>query len=112
MAKEQKVPLKKGKSYFTLVGTAKVNEYTFTIDKESTSSDYIYSRMNLGIDCGGGNVVYSEMMGGFFPNGSSKIYAHGKKVDGKDDFQNQLILDWDERNNKELIKEIVILKTG
>ncbi len=106
MAKEQKVPLKKGKSYFTLVGTAKVNEYTFTIDKESTSSDYIYSRMNLGIDCGGGNVVYSEMMGGFFPNGSSKIYAHGKKVDGKDDFQNQLILDWDERNNKELIKEI------
>lgn len=106
MAK-QKEELKKGKSYFILTGHAKINDYTFTIDKTSTKSDYVYSRVNLGLDCGEGNIVYAEMMGGYFPDGSSKLYVHGKNPEtGKDDFSERITLDWDERNNPDIIKDI------
>jgi hypothetical protein len=103
---QKKDAVKKGRSYFTLVGHAKVNDYTFTMDKESGKSSYIYSRMNLGVDCGTGNVVYAEMMGGFRPDGSSKVYVHGKDANGRDDFNNRIVLDWDERNNPDIMKEI------
>ena len=107
MVKQKKDPgLKKGKSSFNLVGTAKITDFTFTVDKTSEKTGYIYSRINLGIDCGNGNIVYSEMMGGYYPNGSSKVYAHGKKADGKDDYENQLVLDWDERLNPKILVDI------
>lgn len=107
MAKAKDVELKRGKSYFNLVGTAKVNDYTFALDKESSSSSYIYSRMNLGIDCGNSNIVYAEMMGGFRPDGSSEVFAHGKSADGKkEDFENRLVYSWDERLNESNYPEI------
>lgn len=107
MAKAKKeVGLKKGRSNFSLIGTVKITDFTFSIDKESEKTGYIYSRMNLGVDCGNGNVVYSEMMGGYYPNGSTKVYAHGKKQDGKDDYENQLVLDWDERLNPKILTDI------
>lgn len=108
MVKAKKDPgLKKGRSNFSLIGTVKITDFTFTIDKESEKTGYIYSRMNLGVDCGNGNIVYSEMMGGYFPNSDkTKIYAHGKKQDGKDDYDNQLVLDWDERLDTKILPDI------
>ena len=40
MAKEtkEKTPLKKGTASFQLIGEAKVNDYTFKIDEESSSA--------------------------------------------------------------------------
>ena len=63
-AEDTKVKLQKGKAYFNIVGKAKVNDYTFTLDKVSESG-YTYSRFNLGIETQPGNVIYSELMGGY-----------------------------------------------
>ena len=67
MAKKvDKTPLTRSNwiANFTLVGKAKVNEnYTFTIDKKSENSDWIYNRLNLGVDCGAKNgLVYAEIL--------------------------------------------------
>ena len=40
------------KSNFVLVGAVKVNDYTFTIDKQSERSSWVYNSMSLNIDCG------------------------------------------------------------
>ena len=68
--KEEKTILKKGQAQFQLIGEAKVNDYTFKIDEES-SSGWVYNVMNLGVDCGNGNVVYADMMGGYSNKGDS-----------------------------------------
>ena len=82
--KEEQLGLKKGKAQFMLIGEAKVNDYTFTMDKESTKSDWVWNQMNLGVDCGNGNVIYSDMMGGYGSERDNVVYVHGvKEVDGK-----------------------------
>ena len=50
---DTRTELKKGLSQFTLVGAAKVNDYTFKIDTESASG-WISNQLNLGVDCGDG----------------------------------------------------------
>ena len=79
MAKEKNNnPLKKGQASFQLIGEAKLNDYTFKINEESQSG-WIYSVMNLGVDCGSGNTVYCDMMGGYSSVNDSVLYVHGKK---------------------------------
>lgn len=110
MAKKQKekVILKKGASEFTLVGRAKVNDYTFTLDKQSSKSDWVGNFLNIGIDCGGGNVVYAGMMAGY--KSDTQIRVHGKKLkDGTDDkyvddFKNAKYVDWDKRFDDDVIE--------
>lgn len=52
-------------SNFTLIGEAKVNDYTFKIDEHSNKSSWIYNSMNLGIDCGEKfGTVFADLMGG------------------------------------------------
>ena len=99
MAKNELMPLKKGKASFTLIGKAKINDYTFDLDHEYDSG-WTSNNMNIGIDCGDGNVVYAEMSGGYFPakyNRDNKVYVHGIKVDdnGKnvDDYENTFTID-------------------
>lgn len=107
--KEEQLGLKKGKAQFMLIGEAKVNDYTFTIDKESTKSDWVWNQMNLGVDCGNGNVIYSDMMGGYGSERDNVVYVHGmKEVDGKkqEDFENKFTVDWDDRFDEEILESI------
>ena len=109
MAQEKKV-IKKSDwiSNFTLIGKPKISEdYTFKIDEQSEKSNWIYNSMNLGIDCGEAHgLIYCEMMGGYSAENENKIYAHGKKDDGSDDFENQIIVDWDDRLDENILEEI------
>ena len=94
-------------SNFTLIGKPVINDYTFKIDEKSEKSNWVYNSLNLGVDCGEahGN-VYAELMGGYSEENENKIYAHGKKEDGSDDFEAQIIVDWDDRFNDEVLEEI------
>ena len=95
-------------SNFTLIGKPKISDdYTFKIDEKSTNSNWVYNSLNLGVDCGERyGVIYAEMMGGYSEDNENKIYAHGKKEDGSDDFEAQIIVDWDDRDNDDVLKEI------
>lgn len=93
---------------FNLVGTPKISEdYTYKIDERSEKSNWIYNSMNLGIDCGERHgVIYADMMGGYGEDRDNKIFAHGKKDDGSDDFEKQIIVDWEDRFNDSVLEEI------
>ena len=107
--KEERIPLKKGKASFMLIGEAKVNDYTFTMDKESERSDWVWNQMNLGVNCGNGNTVYTDLMGGYGSDRDNVVYVHGiKEVDGKkqDDFENRFTIDWDDRFDEDILETI------
>ncbi|MDD4000967.1 MAG: hypothetical protein PHX62_08785 [Bacilli bacterium] len=107
--KEEKTPLKKGKASFMLIGEVKINDYTFGIDKESQKSDWVYNQMNLGVDCGNGNTIYVDLMGGYGAERENVVYAHGiKEVDGKktEDFENRITIDWDDRFDNDILETV------
>lgn len=109
MAKETKKALEKKNwiSSFVIIGEAKVNDYTFKIDQKSDKSDWIYNTLNLGIFAGEKyGTVYTEMMGGYGAERDNVLYVHGKKEDGKDDFENRFTIDWDDRFNESILEEI------
>lgn len=94
-------------SNFTLIGKPVINDYTFKIDEKSDKSNWIYNALNLGIDCGEANgTVYAELMGGYSEDGENKVFAHGKKEDGSDDFEAQIVVDWEDRFNDDVLEEI------
>lgn len=95
-------------SNFTLIGKPKINEdYTFKIDEKSEKSKWIYNSMNLGVDCGEKHgVVYAELMGGYSEENENRIFAHGKKDDDSDDFDKQIVVDWDDRFDEDILEEI------
>jgi hypothetical protein len=94
-------------SNFTLIGRPVINDYTFKIDEKSEKSNWVYNAMNLGVDCGEAHgTVYAEMMGGYSEENENKIFAHGKKEDGSDDFDQQLIVAWDDRFNDEVLEDV------
>ena len=103
----EKIVKKDWVSNFTLIGVPKVNEYTFKIDEKSEKSNWVYNALNLGVDCGEKHgVVYAEMMGGYSEENENKIYAHGKKEDGSDNFEEQIAVDWNDRFNDEVLEDI------
>lgn len=109
MAKNDKKVIKKDNwvSSFTLIGVPKITDYTFTIDEKSNKSDWVYNSMNIGIDCGEKfGTVYAEMMGGYSTTQPNVIYAHGKNGDDSDDFSQQIMVDWDDRFNDEILEDI------
>ena len=108
MAKEKTKLERTGwSSNFTLVGTAVVNDRTFKLDQRSQNSDWISNRMNLGVNCGEKNgTVYCELWGGYGENRENKIYVHGKKEDNTDDYQNQYVIAWEDRNDDEITSSI------
>ena len=94
-------------SNFNLIGKPVINDYTFKIDEKSQNSNWIYNALNLGIDCGESHgTVYAECMSGYSEDNENKIYAHGKKEDGGDDFEKQVIIDWDDRFNEDVLESI------
>ena len=108
--KREPQPLKKGQAKFQLIGEAKITDFTFDMDKESKTSDWIYHRLNLGINCGKGNVVYADMMGGYGSDRDNVLYVHGKKENEKgkmvDDWSNRFEIDWDDRFDKDILGTI------
>ena len=94
-------------SSFTLIGKPVINDYTFKIDEKSDKSNWVYNALNLGVDCGEKyGTVYAELMGGYSSENENKIYAHGKKDDGSDDFKQQVVVDWNERFDDDVLETI------
>lgn len=92
---------------FNLIGKPVINDYTYKIDERSDKSNWVYNALNLGVDCGEKHgTVYCECMGGYGEDRENKIFAHGKKDDGSDDFEKQIIVDWDDRFNDSVLEEI------
>lgn len=109
MAQEvKKIEKKDWLSNFTLVGQPKISEdYTYKIDERSEKSNWIYNSLNLGVDCGEKHgVVYCEMMGGYSDEKQNVIYAHGKNEDGTDDFGTQILVDWEDRFDEDVLEKI------
>lgn len=92
---------------FNLVGKPVVNDYTFKLDQKSEKSAWIYNTMNLGIDCSDKHgTIYCEMMGGYSENNENRIFAYPKKDDGSTDFENQMIVDWNDRFDDSVLEDI------
>ena len=108
MAEKKVISKENWVSTFNLVGKPKISDdYTFVLDQRSEKSQWISNKMNLGIDCGEKHgVVYGEMFGGYSENGGNKIFAHGKKDDGSDDFDKPIIVDWEDRFDEGILEEI------
>lgn len=109
MAEKNTTALKKGKATFNFIGKAKVNDYTFDLD-HTYDSGWTSNIMNIGIDCGNGNIVFAEMSSGYFPNKENKINVHGVKQDENnktvDDYDNKFTIDWEDRNDKDILETI------
>lgn len=106
---EKKVITKKDwVSNFTLIGKPKISEeYSFKLDERSEKSKWVYNSMNLGVDCGeSSGCVYCELMGGYSEENENRIFAHGKKDDGSDDFDKQIVVDWNDRFDEDVLEEI------
>lgn len=102
-----KIVKKNWVSRFHVLGKAKVGDYTFKIDEQSSRSSWVYNSMNLGIDCGEKyGTCYVNMMGGYSPERTNTIYVHGKDENGRDDFQKRIEVDWDDRFNESILEEI------
>jgi len=110
MAKKERNQLKKEnwRSQFTLIGEAKINdEYTYTLEKKSDGSDYIYNKLNIGVDCGPTcGVIYAEMMGGYNKEKHTPIKVKGKKEDGTMDTNLQIEIAWADRKNEKILEQV------
>lgn len=106
--KEKKVLDKKGwVQSFELIGKACVKDYTFKIDEHSKKSDWIYNSINLNVDCGDKyGKVGCELMGGYGAGRNNVIYVHGKDENGGDDFDNRYQIDFDDRFDEDILKDI------
>jgi hypothetical protein len=93
--------LKKGRAFFNLVGEVRLSDFTYNMDITSDSG-WQYHRLNLGVDCGNGNVVYADMMGGFWGNGKP-TELH---VNSKEDFTNRYTIDWEDRFLEPILETI------
>lgn len=94
-------------SNFNLIGKPKINDFSFKINERSERSKWVYNAMNLGIDCSEKyGTIYCECMGGYSEESENKIFAHAKKEDGSDDFDTPLTVDWNDRFNEEILKEV------
>ena len=92
--------LKRGKAFFNIVGEARVGDFTYKID-EISKSGWQYNVLNLGIDTGEGNVVYTDMMGGFSTVRDNVLY-----VNSKEDFMDRYTIDWEDRFTEPILEGI------
>ena len=103
----EKILKKDWVSSFNLIGVPKINDYSFKIDEKSEKSNWIYNAMNLGIDCGDAHgLIFVELMGGYSAENENRIFAHGKNDDGSDNFDAQVIVDWNDRFDDDILEEI------
>lgn len=113
-----KSKLKKVVAEFELLGTVKVNDYTFDIDKDSKNSSWVGSRAKLFINCGENGEIFAETPNaGYFPDkegtkDATVIYAHGLKASDNDpkkmidDYQSKIQVAWEDRFNEEILETL------
>lgn len=107
MAEKKVIKKTDWQSSFNLIGRPIINDYTFKIDEKSEKSNWVYNAMNLGIDCSEKyGTVYAEMMGGYSEENENRIFAHGKNDDGSDNFDEQLVIAWEDRFNDEILEDV------
>ena len=102
--KERKA-LKKGKASFNLIGRVKVTDKTFNLDN-SYDSGWTDNSMYVGVDCGGGNVIYAEMRSGFFPDKDNVIRAYSKDEKDDEGKSKSVEIAWEDRLNESLYDSI------
>ena len=109
MAKKERKELdkKEWSSRFTLVGEAKVNDFTFKMDQTSEKSDWVWNQISLKVNCGEKHGdIDCELMNGFGSERDNIIYVHGKNEDGTDDFSNSYTIAWEDRFDESLLEDI------
>ncbi len=106
--KETKVIKKENwQSSFSVIGEAKLSDWTYKIDEVAKNSAYIYNQLNLLVDCGEKyGTVGVSMMGGYSEEREPVIYAHGKDEDGNDDFSDRMEIAWDERFDESVLEQV------
>lgn len=106
MAKEkERKALKKGKASFNLIGRVKVTDKTFNLDN-SYDSGWTDNSMYVGVDCGGGNVIYVEMRSGFFPDKDNVIRAYSKDEKDDEGKSKSVEIAWEDRLDESLYDSI------
>lgn len=107
MSEKKVIQKQDWQSNFMLIGKPIVNDYTFKMDERSDKSNWIYNALNLGVDCGesAGN-IYCELMGGYSESGDNVIYAFGKKEEDSKNPRQQIVVDWNDRFNEEVLEQI------
>ena len=119
MAKKNE--MKKVVGEFNLLGTVKVNDYSFDIDKVSASG-WKGSKAKLYIDCGESGDIYCETPNsGYFPSkneeddekgSKTEIFAHGMKASDNDpkklidDYKNKIEIKWEDRFDEEILETL------
>ena len=106
MAKEINV-IKRGQQNFTLIGKAKLGQYSFKIDEKSKKSSYIYSQANLTLKTKEGEISAS-VMGGYNPERDNVIYAFTKG--NKDNKGQSIVVSWEDRFDEEIIETVADMK--
>ena len=106
MAKEINV-IKRGQQNFTLIGKAKLGQYSFKIDEQSKKSAYIYSQANLTLKTKEGEIS-ANVMGGYNPEKDNVIYAFTKG--DKDNKGQSIVVSWEDRFDKEIIETVADMK--
>jgi len=92
---------------FTLIGRYVPHNTFIKIDEKSENSNWQYSNMTLGVDCGEKcGIVTADMVGGFSLERENVIYAHGKNEDGSDDYSNQILVAWEDRFDENILESI------
>jgi hypothetical protein len=109
MSEKVKKPLKKGVNKFEFVGEVKINDYTFSIDVQSSKSDWVYNTLNLGVKCNE-TMGYSQIMAGYGSERDNVLKVHGKDKDGKDDFKKKFKIAWEDRFDEDILETIGRMK--
>ena len=92
---------------FDIVGTPVISDFTFEIDKQSSKSNYVYSRMRLGVNCGPKHgTVWCEMMGGYSPDNPYSIRKASRKEDGSPDFEHMAVIEWKDRLDESAVETV------
>ena len=109
MAKKERIELdkKEWSSRFTLVGEAKVNDFTFKLDQTSEKSDWVWNQINLKVNCGEKHGdIDCELMNGYGAERDNVIWVHGKNDDGTDDFSNSYTIAWEDRFDEDILEDL------
>lgn len=98
---------KEWSSRFTLVGEAKVNDFTFKMNQTSEKSDWVWNQINLKVNCGEKHGdIDCELMNGYGSERDNVIWVHGKNEDGTDDFKNSYTIAWEDRFDEDILADI------
>ena len=95
-------------SNFTIIGEAKISDFTFKLEQQSKRSSFVYNRMSLAIDSGERyGINYVNLMGGYDGGVDNyKISSYGKDKDNKTDFSKKMEIDWNNRLDKDIVESV------